>query len=139
MTISGVPPFANHIAFDNKGNLWAADPDYFFKPDSTSATAQGRLLEYAASSLTTSGSPAPAVTLMLPAGALPPLPTAVAFDNSGDLWYIDLNNAYVGELKSSQISASGSPKPTVSLTNPSPSFFGVGLTFSPHPPNIPLQ
>ena len=75
---------------------------------------------------------------MLPTSTLPPLPSRIAFDNSGDLWFIDNDNTYVGELTKAQLSASGSPTPGVKLTSASP-FFGAGLAFNPHPVNVPLQ
>ncbi|HTD60834.1 MAG TPA: hypothetical protein VK679_09285, partial [Gemmatimonadaceae bacterium] len=106
------------------GNLWVA--------------SSPKILEYAASSLSASGSPAPAMTLTLPSGASSPETSGIAFDESGDLWYLDTFNAAIGEYTAAQLAGGGSPLPTVTLTN-SANFYGEGLAFNPHPSAVPLH
>ena len=92
------------IAFNVHGNLWVAN--------TAVVHLGGTIVEYGASALGASGSPAPAQTLA-PTGSAPPVITAVAFDNSGNLWYTDAENGLVAEFSASSIAGGGSPQPTV--------------------------
>ncbi len=115
------------IAFDVHGNLWVAN--------TAVVHLGGTIVEYGASALGASGSPAPAQTLA-PRGSAPPVITAVAFDNSGNLWYTDAENGLIGEFSASSIAGGGSPQPTVVITG---GIFAVDLAFSPHTRALPLH
>jgi sugar lactone lactonase YvrE len=106
------------LAFDKGGNLWVTVID------------SSAIHEFAANQLGTSGNPVPAVTLTLPAMAVgPTYPQAITFDGQGDLWYVNYANT-VFELRASQITASGSPSPAVTLSG-SQLLFPVALAFPP--------
>jgi secreted PhoX family phosphatase len=62
-----------------------------------------------------SGSPKPAVTLSASLGSLS-FPCGAAFDGSGNLWVANENNSTLVAYTPSQLSASGSPTPAVTLT-----------------------
>jgi sugar lactone lactonase YvrE len=93
------------LAFDANGNLWVAN--------ATSNT----VVRFAASQLAASGSPTPAVTLGATSGSLGG-PSGLAFDasGSGNLWVTNTNASTVVEFTASQLGASGSPTPAVTLS-----------------------
>ena len=91
------------LAFDANGNLWVAN--------ATSST----VVRLAASQLAASGSPTPAVTLGATNGSLDG-PFCLAFDASGNLWVTNTNASTVVEFTASQLAASGSPTPAVTLS-----------------------
>ncbi len=115
------------LAFDTHGNLWVAN--------TAVVHPSGTIVEYAASLLGASGSPAPALTLSPTSGNAPNI-TAVAFDNSGNLWYTDADNGGVGEFSASSLAGGGSPQPSVVISG---TVAGVDLAFSPHTPALPLH
>lgn len=92
------------LAFDASGDLWATSPH------------AGQVLEFTPAQLSTGGVVTPAV--VLGANATPSLstPIALAFDASGDLWIGNLGSSTVVEFTPSQLNASGSPTPTVTLS-----------------------
>lgn len=95
------------IAFDGDGNLWATH------------VAGNTVVEYAASQLSTSGQPTPAVTLSAASSSLNE-PTAAVFDAAGDLWVANSPSGPTGtivEFTPTQLTASGSPTPAVTITN----------------------
>ncbi len=107
------------LAFDASGDLWATSPH------------TGQVLEYTPAQLSTSGAATAAVVLS--ANATPSLltPIALAFDASGDLWIGNLGSSTVVEFTPSQLTASGSPTPTVTINaNATPSLSGPeGMAF----------
>jgi hypothetical protein len=107
------------LAFDKNGNLWV------------SQYLSDAIYEYSKAQLGTSGVQAPIVTLS-PSGLVSP--SGIAFDGSGNLWFIDANIfggsptasaiAAVHELSGASISSSGSPVPTITLSEPIPFITG---------------
>lgn len=125
VTVNLSAPAPYGMAFDASGNLWIA--------------ALGSLIEMSSSSLAASGTPTPAVTLTLPDPNDSPI-TAIAFDNSGELWYADFDHGIISELLPSQLSTTASVTPTVSLVyGPTPLFYGTALAFNPHTAGLPLH
>ncbi len=105
------------IAFDAGGDLWVANAG--------SSTVVG----FAASQLTSSGSPTPAVTIGASSGSLNE-PFAIAFDASGDLWVANGESSTVVEFTSSQLAVGGTPTPAVTLSAAGNSIYGpAGLAF----------
>ena len=84
------------LAFDGNGNLWVA------------SLGNNAVVEFSASELTASGSPAPAVV-----DTTSSEPFGLAFDGSGNLWVVAAG-ALV-EYTPSQLTASGTPTPAVSI------------------------
>jgi secreted PhoX family phosphatase len=125
--------FPNGIAFDASGNLWIANSAY-----SEQAYGQGRIVEYAANTLASGGSPTPAAVINTPTGTYGSVPTGVAFDNEGNLWYADAYNQEIGEYTTAQLpGANGNVTPTVLIPSVN-QFAGVGIAFYPHASNLPL-
>ena len=91
------------LAFDSSGDLWVAD------------YANSSVVEFTPSQLATSGSPTPSVTLSATGTSLAE-PIGVSFDSSGDLWIPNFANSTVVEFTPSQLAASGSPTPSVTLS-----------------------
>jgi sugar lactone lactonase YvrE len=90
------------LAFDLGGNLWVANAN------------ASTVVQFTASQLTASGSPTPAVTLSATSGSLSG-PAGLAFDQRGNLWVANANASTVVEFTASQLAASGSPTPPVTL------------------------
>jgi sugar lactone lactonase YvrE len=90
------------IAFDPDGDLWSA------------STATDQVQEYSLAQLAASGSPVPAVTITANGTSLDD-PVGVVFDNAGDLWVSNYDNATVVEYAHNQLAANGNPVPTVTL------------------------
>lgn len=95
------------LAVDAGGNLWVAN------------YANGTIVAYAPTQLTTSGKPKPSITLSL---GVTTLPWGLAWDQRGSLWYGDFGNKHVGALLASQLAASGTPTPHVTLTGNFPAY-----------------
>jgi sugar lactone lactonase YvrE len=105
------------IAFDRNGNLWVAN--------STGNT----VVEFTASQFATSGSPAPAVTLSATSHSLDG-PSGLVFDAGGNLWVTNRNANTVVEFGGTQLAASGSPTPIVTLSATGGSLAGpTGMAF----------
>ncbi|MGA6972205.1 MAG: hypothetical protein WBY93_11290 [Candidatus Binatus sp.] len=100
------------IAFDSDHNLWAAN------------AANSTVVELAASSLKTTGSPTPAVTIGASDGSLI-VPVGIGFDDKGNLWVSNFSGATVVEFSPSQRTSSGTPTPTVTISNTSESLDGA--------------
>jgi sugar lactone lactonase YvrE len=115
------------VAFDASGDAWVVN------------IADSTIVEYTPSQLAASGSPAPATTIAIrDVGTVSSAPSALAFDNSGDLWVADLNRNEVMEFTPSQLAAGGAQVPAARLTGSA--FNGAtGLTFDPHSPSLPLH
>lgn len=142
--------FPYYPAFDKAGNLWLAVSGYLNVVDSSNGTpidstyVPGTIAQLPASTLTASGSPSPALTLTVPAGMYGADPTAIAFDDSGDLWYTDVATATIGEFTAAQLAAGGHPSPALTILNARLSgvgqlFYGTGLAFNPHSSALPLH
>jgi hypothetical protein len=110
---AGAPPISGNtgIAFDRSGNLWVAE----------GGTSPNMLVMYASSQLGASNTPKPAVTITsfdaTDSAALFG-PFALAFDASGDLWVANVGpqGGTLLEFTSSQLAASGNPRPAVAIT-----------------------
>jgi sugar lactone lactonase YvrE len=89
-------------AFDAGGNLWI------------SGYQGNTITEYAAAQLAASGTPTPAVTLTASSGSLSG-PLGIAFDSSGNLWVANAAANTVVEFSASQLAASGSPTPSITI------------------------
>jgi sugar lactone lactonase YvrE len=94
------------IAFDASGSLWVAN----------TSNAANSVVKFTSSQLASSGSPTPSVILTATAMSING-PLLIAFDASGDLWVANGNFSQntVVEFGASQITASGSPTPTVTI------------------------
>jgi sugar lactone lactonase YvrE len=132
VVITPTVPYPYFMAFDTAGNLWLADAPY----GANNVDYAGAITELTAASLATSGSPTPVVKLTLPNGVNSYV-TSIAFDDSGDLWYLDFTHATIGEFTASQLAASGAPTPATTITTKP--FYGVALAFNPHSAALPLH
>ena len=108
------------LAFDASGNLWVANG------------GNHTVVEFAASQLGASGSPTPTVTVSATSGSLNN-PAGLAFDASGNLWVANAGTSNtVVEFVASQLAASGSPTPTVTVSTTIGSLtLPIGLAFDP--------
>jgi sugar lactone lactonase YvrE len=114
------------VAFDAQGNLWVS-------------TLVDTVAEFTPNELTSIGAPAPAVILSFP-GFIELGP--MAFDNSGALWLADVQGSRLLRLMPDQLTASGTPTASVTITS---SGSGIGasialpswLAFSPHAAGLP--
>jgi hypothetical protein len=121
---------AYYAAFDKAGNLWLADAAYAIVNGNQTTYVPGLVTEYATASLTASGSISSIRTLTLPVGKSVAFPPAIAFDASGNLWYLDVFNATLGEYTAAQLAAGGNPSPAITIVNTTP-VYGTGLAFNP--------
>jgi sugar lactone lactonase YvrE len=123
-----------YIAFDPSGNFWIADGLWY----NNNVPIAGKITEFTAGSVATVTNPSPTLTLPLPVGVkYPAWPTAVAFDDSGDLWYSDFENNVIGEFTAAQLAAGGSPTPAVTILNSR--INGTAIAFNPHSAALPLH
>jgi len=90
------------LAFDSSGNLWAAD------------YGSSQLLAYTPAQLASGGAPTPTVVLSATSGSISS-PVGIAFDASGDLWVVNLGATNIVEFTPSQLAATGSPTPAVTI------------------------
>ena len=115
---SGSLNHTTSVAFDAAGDLWVGN-------DSSPT-----VVEYAPALLAAGGAPAPTVILTIPTGAnsSPPDPYGLAFDMRGTLWVSDGTNSGIYGLAASQLTATGSPLPSIVI--------GVGMAnfFEPQQP-----
>jgi sugar lactone lactonase YvrE len=106
------------IAFDASGDLWVSN-------------IGGSVVEFTPSQLTASGTPTPTVILTSASGSLNG-PLMIAFDAAGRLWVAngDHDQNSVVAFSPSQLAASGSPTPVVTLSANAGSLDGpAGLAF----------
>ena len=112
------------LAFDSNGDLWVAN------------YSNSTVVKFTPAHLAATGSPAPNVILSASSGSLS-APTALAFDNGGDLWVLNQSNHTLVKFTAAQLGASGAPTPPVIIG-------GVGGTdvgafgLNPPPVNSPL-
>ncbi len=107
------------LAFDAQGNLWVAN------------VSGGTIVEYTPAQAASNGGPVPQVTITAPSGAEP---AGLAFDNSGSLWVgdeIGFANGAMYAFTSSQLAATGSPSPAVTITGESNQFYPAQIVFDP--------
>jgi sugar lactone lactonase YvrE len=114
------------LAFDGGGNLWVANGEGL----TTFTVAAFTPTQLAAGT----GSPVPAIALSSFTNS--DAPAGLAFDGSGNLWVSTINS--IVEFTPSQISATGAPTPTITITG---SALGgaSGMAFDPQTKGIPLQ
>lgn len=112
----------SRLAFDSAGNLWVSG---FNSP--------AYIVEYAKSQLSTNEA-SPAVTLMMTALDTSAHMWGVAFDKRGYLWATSTRKLAAYAFSPAQLTASGTPTPTTSLTINSPAHGTgtLGLTFDPY-------
>ncbi len=94
------------LAFDTSGNLWV----------SNSGINENTVVQFAASQLVASGSPAPAVTIGASGNSLSE-PYGMAFDAHGNLWVGNVGASTVVEFTAGQLAVTGTPTPTVTLSD----------------------
>jgi hypothetical protein len=92
------------LAFDGSGNLWVV--------------GTGSLVEYSSSQLTGSGTPTPAISIGDDGSQSLNSPLGMAIDASGGIWVANGNSPPFTLVKfsASQLAASGTPTPAVTLT-----------------------
>ena len=100
------------VAFDAAGNLWAATFG------GVNTTFDNSLVEFTHGALAFPAGPDPTITTP-PAVVLSGFnsPESPIFDSLGDLWFSAYGTPAVDELTPSQLTASGSPTPHVSVTS----------------------
>ncbi len=105
------------VAFDAAGNLWVAN------------STPNTVVMFTPAQLLVGGALVPEVTISANAGSLS-LPTGVAFDAAGNLWVSNGGSATVVKFTLSQLAASGSPAPDVTISaNAGSLALPVGLAF----------
>lgn len=104
------------LAFDTSGNLWVTN----------SGIDANTVVQFTASQLISGGSPAPAVTIGTSGNSLN-VPYGMAFDAHGNLWVGDMNSPSVVEFTPSQLAASGTPAPTITIQSDT-----LGSILGPH-------
>ncbi len=92
------PAFAT---FDKAGDLWI------------SSEGNNNIVEFAASQLTTGGTPVPNVIITSPSVHAP---GQIAFDHTGNLWVANAGNSTVVDFTPTQLASSGTPTATVVIT-----------------------
>ena len=107
------------LAFDGIGNLWVVDA--------------GSLVEYTASQLSASGTPTPAITIGDDGSNSLNSPLGMAIDAAGGIWVAngDITPYSLVKYAASQLTASGTPVPSVILSASGSSISGssMGLAF----------
>jgi sugar lactone lactonase YvrE len=95
------------LVFDRSGDLWVSN------------ATNNSVVEFTPSQLATSGAPVPKVTItsdgVVPASIS--APGSLAVDGSGNLWIGNAGNNTVVRLTPTQLSATGTPTPAVTLTS----------------------
>lgn len=99
--------FVQGLGFDAAGDLWVVNPT-------------NTVVEFTPSQIAQTGSPTPVVTLADDGSGSLSTPLTLAFDGSGNLWVANggtgSNNTVV-EFSSGQLTHSGTPTPTVTLSD----------------------
>ncbi len=114
------------LAFDGGGNLWVANGEGL-----TTFTIEAFTPAQLAAG---SGKPVPAIALSSFTNS--DAPAGLAFDASGNLWVSTISS--IVEFTPSQISATGAPTPTITITGSALSG-ASGMAFAPQTKGLPLQ
>jgi len=93
----------NSIAFDDSGVMWVASED------------DSRLIGFAPGSDGAAGVITPLITIQPVSGSIAG-PTGIAFDTDGSLWVANFANGTIVRFDKSQLSKSGAPVPSVTIT-----------------------
>jgi sugar lactone lactonase YvrE len=110
------------LAFDELGDLWVAN------------SVGGTIVAFNSSQIASSArGTVPYETLFLPSTTA--APTAIAFDNSGDLWTNSTTGAAIFEYTGTQLAAGDSVPPALVLNVAG---VPVNLVFDPPPDSLPL-
>ena len=105
------------IAFDTAGALWMVD------------TRNHRVVKFGAAKIAATGAPTPDVIFTARNGSLQN-PSGLAFDATGRLWIANGGNQSIVAFATAQLLASGSPEPSVVLTESvADGAFPAGLAF----------
>jgi len=117
------------LVFDTAGNLWFTNQGLGSQPSIT---------EFAAASLSLSGTPTPEVQIFgtaVGSGFSLSTPSGISFDNLGDLAVANSNPDGVSIFSPAQLARSGSPVPNVFIESNANSLFSPsGLVFGPNVP-----
>jgi sugar lactone lactonase YvrE len=92
------------ITFDKGGNLWVTNLD-------------GDVIEFTSTQLADGGDQTPNVEISDDGSGSIDGDDALTFDHNGNLWVANQGNSTVVRFSASQLTASGSPTPTVTLTS----------------------
>jgi sugar lactone lactonase YvrE len=111
ITSPGVLTQPEGLAFDASGNLWVANYN------------TNSILEFTPVQLAAGGIQGPPVAIGMN-NATSAAPTGIAFDASGNLWVAGTTPGALEEFTPSQLTTSGVPVPTVTLSDTSSSIFG---------------
>lgn len=99
--------FPNFATFDKSGNLWITEK------------FNDKIVKFTPNQLTSSGDKSPAIVLSDNGSGSLDEPGQPAFDGKGNLWVPNFGNSTVVMFKNSDLGASGSPTPGVTLSNAS--------------------
>ncbi len=121
VSLTGTTNTSAGIVFDARGNMWVSD-------------LSGHLYRYDAASLTSSGTPTPAVTIDARAVVISTTrtslswPTGIAFDSGGNLWVANRDSTLV-RFASGQLVSTSSPTPAATIATGSLRSGLKGLAF----------
>jgi len=93
------------VAFDGAGNAWVE------------SYSNDKIAEFSASQLTSGGSKSPTVLLSDDGSGSLSGPGEIAFDKKGNLWVANIDADTVVEFAKGQLTSSGDPTPTVTLSS----------------------
>jgi sugar lactone lactonase YvrE len=101
------------VALDASGDLWVTN------------TGNDTLVDYTPNQLVASGDPTPAVTISANASSIDG-PYSLAFDAAGDLWVPNYSTDAIVEFTPSQLTTSGDPTPSNTISGGSTGMTGPG-------------
>ncbi len=122
MTVSGATYFPRALAFDKSGNAWISFIVSFATrpPVSVDSIPNEMVAQYAASAITTSGTPSPSIMLRPRGAGLntfgPGYGVGLALDSAGNLWTANTAVANVSEFTAALLVPGANPAPAVTLT-----------------------
>ncbi len=106
------------LAFDAAGDLWVA------------VGIGNKLLQFTPAQLAAGGTPTPPVVISATPGGSLLTPIGMAFDPAGNLWVANHGGVSLVKFAASQLAASGSPTPAVTITNGLSNPFGIAFDAS---------